>query len=185
MNRTTKRSGGKSIHHIGKGIHGGRTRGRGRGGERIILTRGQVVEKSARAAAEATRREEQWELANPQQALPSGAGGEPGELDDGPDPWVDEIDMDDVYAAVRDEQETEARDQIADTCFRKDARDRGDRVQKVVNGFRRLRESMTTPHLDWRADPNTCDSPWAQVWTPPEDSEDPLKVHVVDIFGEL
>ncbi|KAF7322505.1 hypothetical protein HMN09_00029000 [Mycena chlorophos] len=189
----TKSSGltGGSRHYTGE-KQPNRKKGSKRAGLPTRLTRGQVADKSEAAAKKTAERRAVADAERAERARQatlrmetSGAG----EADDAG--WVD-IDMDDVMETLGTEQDARDREQQEEAralvqqmmanLQRKDIRDRSNRVQKVINGFRRHREPMTTAFLDWRADPNTRDSPWAQPWTPQEWDQE-LSVHVVDIFG--
>nr|GAT43938.1 predicted protein [Mycena chlorophos] len=186
--QSTGLSGG-SRHFTGEKQPPKRRKGAKRTALPPILTRGQVADKSEAAArriaarrvvanAELAERDHQANLRR-------------GEADDAG--WVD-IDMDDVMETLGAEQDARDREQdeegrvlveeLMANFQRKDTRDRSDRVQRTINAFRRLREPMTTAFLDWRADPVTCNSPWAQPWTSPDwDAHQHISVHVFDIYG--
>nr|GAT44935.1 predicted protein [Mycena chlorophos] len=163
---------------------GGQGAGRGVGPRKFSAYQvGAKSEASARsrAAREADREERARQEIQRMQA----SGGHE-------DPWIDaDVDMEHVMQELAAEENNRAQDQEEErraflekmmANLPKDTRDRSDRVQKIINGFRRVREPLTTAFLDWRADPNTCGTPWAQPWTL-QDGNQQIKVHVVDIFG--
>ncbi|KAF7320496.1 hypothetical protein HMN09_00133100 [Mycena chlorophos] len=160
--------------------------GAGRGVGPRKLSAHQVGAKSqASARSRAAREAEREERARQEIQRMQASGGHE-------EPWIDaDVDMEHVMQELAAEENNRAQDQeeerraFLETMMAnlpKDTRDRSDRVQKIINGFRRVREPLTTAFLDWRADPNTCGTPWAQPWTL-QDGNQQIKVHVVDIFG--